>query len=283
MHFGLFFLLLTCLITEIHANDLQEFIESFDTGTINWSKCYIQSEGIKVPVTKNQRECDDPIAQAQQIALDHLLKTLLQVRVSSHLWVRDIVQQDHSMLPKIKTYVNHSQMIKSPYLPDVSSQVILQMNLHGDFSEFVLPADIKQLDSVISLKQNPSVPKQDELDNTAPQKNKYSGLLVDARGLFLSPAMSFSILDESGQQVFGPVFASREYAIKQGMCAYYRDIEVALKDSRILDNPLIIKGLKLVVPRGVDVIISNGDAQKVRSAFELLSNMRKCRVVIVGN
>jgi len=49
-----------------------------------------------------------------------------------------------------------------------------------------------------------------------------SGLIVDARGLGLRPAMAPKVLDQNGQEVYGSKFVSREYAVDIGMVAMKR-------------------------------------------------------------
>ena len=88
-------------------------------------------------------------------------------------------------------------------------------------------------------------------------------------------------MDESGQEVYGSAYVSREFAVQQGMCGYAKNVDAARQNPRVTNNPIMVKGLKTDGPGGSDVIISNADAAKLRSASENLSFMKKCRVMIV--
>lgn len=93
--------------------------------------------------------------------------------------------------------------------------------------------------------------------------------------------MSPKIIDENGQEVYGSAFVSREYAVQQGMSGYAKDMTAAQSNPRVTNNPLTVKGLKTEGPGKSDIVISNADASKLKSAYEHLSFMKKCRVMIV--
>jgi hypothetical protein len=65
------------------------------------------------------------------------------------------------------------------------------------------------------------------------------------------------------------------------MSGYSKDLEKAQNNQRVVDNPLTVKGLRTEGAEHSDVIISNVDAGRLRSASENLSFMKKCRVIIV--
>jgi hypothetical protein len=89
------------------------------------------------------------------------------------------------------------------------------------------------------------------------------------------------ILDEDAREVYGSAFVSREYAVQQGMSGYSKDLAAAQSNQRVADHPLTVKGLRTGGVGHSDIIISNTDAHRLRSASENLSFMRKCRVIIV--
>jgi len=86
------------------------------------------------------------------------------------------------------------------------------------------------------------------------------------------------IIDENNQEVYGSAFV---YAVQQGMSGYSRDLKESLKDKRVSDYPLVVKGLKTSGPGHSEIVISNADASKLRGISESLYFMKKCRVIIV--
>jgi hypothetical protein len=106
-------------------------------------------------------------------------------------------------------------------------------------------------------------------------------MVVDARGLQAVPVLAPIVFDENLEEVFGPAYVSREYAVQHGIIRYTTDLWKAKFHPRVSDNPLIVKALKVLSPSRCDFVISNADAAKLRSASEHLLFMRECRVVIV--
>jgi hypothetical protein len=155
-------------------------------------------------------------------------------------------------------------------------EVTIEMSLTSGFAQLILPGDIMQVEPI---KTSQSAPES--RPSKRPNQSLYTGLIVDARGLKAGPAMNPKILDEGGLEVYGAAFVSREYAVQQGMSGYAAGLEAAKCQSRVSDHPLIVKGLKATVPGFSDIVISNADATKLRSASQNLSFLKQCRVVIV--
>jgi hypothetical protein len=113
------------------------------------------------------------------------------------------------------------------------------------------------------------------------QSGVFTGLIVDARGSGLRPAMAPKILDEQGNEVYGSGYVSREYAVQIGVVGYEKDINRAKSNERVTNNPMIIKGLKATGTNRADIVISNPDAQGVLAAAKNLNFMEKCQVMII--
>jgi hypothetical protein len=109
----------------------------------------------------------------------------------------------------------------------------------------------------------------------------YTGMVVDARGIQARPAMFPRIFDEDGREVYGSVSVDLEYAIKNGMSGYSRDLNTAQSNQRVKGNPLMIKALKTSGPGKSDIVVSNTDARQVRSSVENVSFLKQCKVIIV--
>ena len=106
-------------------------------------------------------------------------------------------------------------------------------------------------------------------------------MIVDVRGIPITPCMAPRVCDENGKEVFGSAYASREFAVQYGMTGYLSDLDAATRNPRVADRPLIIKGLRTDVAGRTDIVVSNTDAARLRSAFENLAFLRQCRVLIV--
>jgi hypothetical protein len=96
-------------------------------------------------------------------------------------------------------------------------------------------------------------------------EGNYTGLIIDARGLKVQPAMAPRILKADGTPIYGVGDFDIDKVIEQGLASYYRDMDAARADKRAGDNPLILRPIG-VYRRSVattDVVLSDADAAKL--------------------
>ncbi len=250
----------------------QDVVEQKSKGVINWSKGLIQAKGIgflddKLP--NRVRARSSALKDATLDACRKILELVKGIRINGATEVGDYAGKNDIIMSKIESMVNSAHVIKKEYFSDGTVEVTTQMNLRGGFAQLVLPGEIKPLESIRTMAPvhvSPSV---------------FTGLVIDARGLRIRPVMVPKILDEDAREVYGSAFVSREYAVQKGMSGYSKDLAAAQSNQRVADHPVTVKGLRTIGAEHSDVVISNTDAHRLRSASENLSFMRKCRVIIV--
>lgn len=109
----------------------------------------------------------------------------------------------------------------------------------------------------------------------------YTGLIFDAQNLTFTPSASVKILDEDGREVYGSAYVSKEWAEKQGIVSYVKDLAQAKANQRVAGNPLVIKAIKGTGPNNKDLVISNDDARRVRDLAKNLNFLDAAKVVII--
>ena len=265
--------------------DLRSLIEFKKSGAIDWTAGVVEAKGIGIPATytyysKPQANREDILSEAINKAGHNLLETIISLRINSQNRVIDIVENFPSIMIQLKDMAHKAPevetMRKLQY--DGTVEVWLQMSLGGGFSQLILPPEIRQIEPIKQVLK-PNRPTQLRIRSRSSEI--FSGMVVDARGLEAVPVLAPIILDENLDEVFGPAFVSREYAVQHGVIRYTTDLWQAKFHPRVSDNPLIVKALKVLSPGRCDFMISNADAAKLRSASEHLLFMRECRVVIV--
>jgi hypothetical protein len=255
-----------------YCDQEQDLIEQVGNGSINWSQGIIQGKGIGAPPEKDYGKPQArPLAlrAAKLDALRNILEVVKGVRIDSTTVVRDFAIESDIIMTKVEGMVRGARQVKQEYLSDGTVEIIMAVDMRGGFAQLVLPQDIKQVEPITSM-----VPAQKAPD-------VLTGLVVDAKGLKVRPAMAPKILDENGQEVYGSAFVSREYAVQQGMSGYGKNLIEAQRNPRVTDNPLTVKGLRTEGPGRCDIVISNADAARLKNAAEHLSFLKKCRVMIV--
>lgn len=266
------------------------------SGSINWSQGIMTATGIGSPPEKYYGKPQArPMAlrAAQLDAYRNLLEVTKGVRINSVTVVEDSMVSSDMIRSQVDGMVKGAQVIKKEYLSDGTVEVTIAMSLRGGFAQLILPKDIKQVPEIKTIPPAaPAPPAVEQVGQVpvppppqpaipTPAPAIYTGLVVDARGLGARPAMSPKLRDERGQEVYGSAYVSREYAVQQGMAGYAKDLTASQTNPRVTNEPLTVKGLKTEGPGQSDLVISNADADKIRSASENLSFLKKCRVMIV--
>ena len=261
----------------------QGFLEKKETGVIDWSKGTVTAWGISTPIKKDagmaKTDNSKILSEAKNRARHKLLETVKSIQIDADQNVGDVADRNKTVMAQIQDMVYHAVEIEKlrKYVSDGSVEIHLQLNLHGGFTQLILPHQIRQIEMIKQL--NPQEGASNLKSNTSTMS--YTGLLVDARNIEAIPALVPKLLDENLTEVFGPAFVSREFVVQHGMAAYYDDIESAKTDRRIANQPLVVKALRTDWPRRCNIVISNGDASKLKSASDHLLFLKESRVVIL--
>jgi hypothetical protein len=266
-----------------------DVLEKSGKGIINWSQGTIQAtcEPLR-SVNNGAIQKYRPFSAKGDIywatLLDDVLKTAQSVRIDDSIFVSDFVRETEAYFSKIKDLVSNSQIVLRTDTKSHTTRATARMPIWGGFSQLVLPLDIKQVQTiqlVAPIKKSALTPNNSSNGSKFRLDHSYTGLVVDARNIGALPALVPIIYDENGNEVYGPAFVSREFAVQYGLAGYTYSFETALNHIRVNGNPLIVKGLRLHASGPCNIVISNMDASRIRSTCEHLSFFRECHVMIV--
>ncbi|MDH4248062.1 MAG: hypothetical protein OEW39_09600 [Deltaproteobacteria bacterium] len=109
----------------------------------------------------------------------------------------------------------------------------------------------------------------------------YSGLIIDARGTGVAPAMSPKVFDEHDKEVYGSAYVDREWAVQQGVVGYVKNMDQALKNDRVKGNPAVVKAMRTKGNGKTDLVLSQGDADALRNLAQQQTFLRESRVLIL--
>lgn len=297
---------------------MNDWVEKVGQGSINWTTGYIEATGIGAPPDRaigkiNARPMALRAAKAD--ALRNLLELAKGVQVDSTTTIRDFTVESDIINTQVNGLVQGAMVVDQQYMSDGTVEVKLRMPLYGDLARTVLPAPIEKRKSItppappvstpptappppaaatpsattppVSTPPDEATPSTIATPPSAatppapPAPLVHTGMVVDARGIQARPAMSPRIFDEDGKEIYGSVNVDREYALKQGMSGYARELAAAQNNQRVTANPLIVKALKTSGAGKADLVISNADAQQIRSSEANAAFMKQCRVMIV--
>ena len=264
---------------------MNEWVEKVGQGSVNWSQGYIEAVGIgAVPDRSVGKANARPMAMraAKVDAYRNLLEITKGVQIDSATTVKDFMVESDIINSKVEGLVKGAQQVKTEYMSDGTVEVTLRMPLYGGvLAQTIMPLAIAKPPASPEPSPAPVVSPPVAPVTTPAGPAAYTGMVVDARGIQARPAMSPRVFDEEGKEVYGSANVDREYAVQQGMSGYARDLTAAQSNQRVTANPITVKALRSSGAGKSDLIISNADAQQIRSAGDNMTFMKKCRVMVV--
>ncbi len=244
-------------------------------GTVNWQDQIIKGTGIGAPNPKvpfaAQRA--GAIRAAKLDALRQLLETVKGMNLTAETTVRNAMVENDVIQTRVSGIVKNFRETDIRYLSDGSVEVDVEIPLSGILLDALLPQQIGG--------QTPAQVQYGVAPQPAFANAVYSGLIIDARGLGLRPAMAPRIIDEDGNEIYGTGFVSRDYAVQIGVVGYDKDINRAKSNERVKDNPMIVKALSVSGTNKTDIVVSNADAANILAAGKNLNFMEQCKVMFI--
>jgi hypothetical protein len=241
------------------------------TGKVDWTTGVITAVGIGAPPAQpaNPAQARAMAERAAQVvAYRNLLEAIKGVRVDSTTTVENFIVTSDLIKTQVNGIIQGATIMDKKYMSDGSVEVTVGMKLNGALADVLLP-------------KTPSTSPAGGTLAPGTSGQLYTGLIVDARGLGVRPAMAPKILNENGKEVYGSAWINRDYAVREGMVGYMKDPATAQVNPRVADKPLLVKALKVSGDGRVDTVISNADAAMLQSASQNLSMLEKCRVIIL--
>jgi hypothetical protein len=240
------------------------------TGKVDWTTGVITAVGIGAPPPQpaNAAQARAMAERAAQVvAYRNMLEAVKGVQIDSATTVENFIVTSDVVRTQVSGIIQGATIMDKKYMSDGSVEVTVGMKLTGALADMLLPKE-------------PATPPLLPSASATPGQ-VYTGLIVDARGLGVRPAMSPKILNEDGKEVYGSAYINRDWAVREGMVGYMRDPVAAQANPRVTDKPFLVKALKVSGDGRVDLVIANTDAATLLSVTQNLSMLEKCRVIIL--
>ena len=259
-----FILTATFVLTLVFALNAQWVNQQVgDYGAVNWSDQKIRATGIGAANTSLPLPAQraGAIRAAKLDAWRNLLETVKGVSLTSETTVRNAMVENDVIVTQVQGVLKGFTQVGEPkYLSDGSVEVTVEIPLSGALTDAILPTKFD--DGSAWGSWQPQAP-----DYTQQQPaGVYTGLIINAKGLGLRPAMAPKILDEQGNEIYGSRKVSRQWAVEIGMVGYDKDINRASKNDRVTDRPMVVKAAKVTGANKADVVVSATDAAAINAA-----------------
>jgi hypothetical protein len=247
-------------------------------GRINWTAATVRATGVATPAIDGRRASRqspaDVLDAARRSAEANLVATLNAICIGGDKRVADRTGQDAAFHEGLIALAQKAPVTRQAYLSDGTVEIELTMNMNGGFSQFVLPEEIRQVDSVTTIESA-------DAPHGRVRGEPHTGLVIDARGIEARPCMVPVVVDENEAVVYGPAFVSREFAVSQQMSGFATSMAAARRDKRVGDRPLIVKAIRTGPGGDANLVIPSVAAARLRSSVVNLNFLKACRVSIV--
>ena len=238
---------------------------------LDWSAGVVEAIGIGVPPTNIRSKAQGRAMAVRAATADaqrNLIETLQGVSIDAETTVEDAMASD-IIRTKVKGILRGARRVGKPtYLEDGAVEITLAVRMRGALTDALLPKEgfstpVPEPETKVSKPEGPT------------------GLIVDARGLGLSPAMAPKVVDEADRLVYGAKVVNREAAVQHGIAAYEKDLDLAKKSDRTGGSPIVVKGVKATGRNKANVVVAEADGDRVRKAADGQSFLNQCKVIVV--
>jgi hypothetical protein len=243
-------------------------------GIVDWSNGILESAANgQTPgnCTDSERAVNLARGAAVKEARAGLLELIKKLRIDAQRRIEDLIREKELSLADLGSLVRqNSRILEITHGAHGSVRARMVMSLRGSFAERVLPDSVQQIHQI----RQPDPPKQEK-------KDFHTGIVLDARGVAGAAALVPRILDEEDNEIYGPAYISRDYAVQKGAAGFASQLNDAKADPRVASNPLTVKAIRTAESGPSDIVISNADAKRIRGVARNLLLLHKCRVMIV--
>jgi hypothetical protein len=242
-------------------------VQKLAHGEINWSTKTVTATGSGTATVK-----DGSVGKARLMAeraakmdaVRNIVETIQGIQVTGTRNAADVMSNGE-IKSRIDGMAQGFKVVNTQYYSDGSVDVTVSM-----------PIDANLTNALVE-KPKPGATKP----ATVPTSGiaVFSGLVVNARGLGVTPSMAPRIVDESGKQIYSAEIVSDQGLQQGGIASYAKSEDKATE--RTGAKPLIVKALRLADKSKTDLVIANADADKLRDPNTNLSFLADGKVVIL--
>jgi hypothetical protein len=229
---------------------------------VNWEGQILRATGAGAPDMKASNPAQARLGAERAAKLDafrNLLEQARGVQISAGHTVGDALANDE-IRSRVEGVLRGFKVVNKRYYSDSGVEMDVEVPLSA-------------LTSVLA-----PAPASDTAGAGSTQgTKKYTGLVVDARGLGAQPVLAPRLLDGAGKPVYGLETLSSEARKSASVAAWFKSLEDAQKSARVGEKPLVVKAAKL---QGSDLVLSEDALKQLTEADA--SFLAEGRVAIVA-
>lgn len=249
-----FAVLSAIVVTLPVAASAEKYEQAISHGQINWTDKTITVTGSGAPSLKAPNVAVARLNAERAAKLDalrNIVEAVKGVRVSGSKSAGDAMSGSSSMESKVEGIVRQFKVLDTKYYSDGGVDVIVQVNIDGVLTQTL-------------------VPDAGKMSPKSPANGEVTGVIVNATGVNLTPAIAPEIKDESGKRLYHAGAVDEAALLKHGIISYNKSLDKAMKDTRVGSKPIVVRAVKSV--DGSNVVVSVSDGAKLASAENALAS-----------
>jgi hypothetical protein len=153
---------------------------------------------------------------------------------------------------RVEEVLRGFKVVRKRYYSDSGVELEVEVPLGALTLALVSPAPAASAAEVGAGKKSPSS------SGKPSRKVRYTGVVVDARALGMTPMLAPRLVDEAGQVLHGAERLSTEGRAPQGVAGFFTGLEEAKASQRVGEQPLVISPARL---QGSDLVLGQADRQ----------------------
>ena len=265
---------------------LQEVVTVVDEmiGHINWEEGYIYAVGDGVPPEDAVSPAQARV-RAKRAAIDtayaRLLEMAEEVRVDAESTTVNYINESYQVRTRVSGLIQNAEIVTLRHFEDGSYQIKMRMPIKGKegIASAVLPMQMeKAILYPVGIAYEISI---GEVSEEAQPEEACTGLIVDARGLAIKPAMYPRLIIMSGEVIYDLMSANPNTVIEQGLVEYSSSMEAAIDSPRVTGNPLVVEALSISGEYSADIVLTEEDAQRVFNVNSMDNFFGEAKVIIL--
>lgn len=260
------------------AGNFGALVQKSGNSTINWETGRIEAKGFG---HQEQNASEDDIARqlAHRIAAGqargNLLSGLKSMRLDNEFTIGGYLDSNQDASSAVSGFLQNTKQTEVTYLSNGTIEVEDSVSLRGELADLVLPPSV-QFASARSVDENRTdAPALDSLAENA------TGVILDARGLDLVPALLPRVVNGSGYELYGPIYLTRSRVLQQGVAGYFVDMQKAMSTYRAGENPVVLRVAAVSGAQSTDMVLAPEEAFRLKSLGAAGAVLTQGRVLVV--
>lgn len=265
------------LETAVRVNWVDDYIEVVAGGTVDSEKAVNNAHALSMAKKT-----------ARHLAYEKLAETINGISITSDATYDRELMVDSNLKTEVQALVRGAQVIDENHdqLSDGSIWARVRLGIHITGPKSLMSSSESWIEKNQDSLESDNFADSGEESKTSEENEtgeEVSGLIIDAGGLDLKPAMVPKIYSEGGELIYGPGDVDNSYLTRQGIAGYARSIDQARSNERVGENPMVVKAEKIRGENNCDVVIPVDEASKLMKASSDNDFLEECRVMFVVN